>query len=155
MRGPSRPAVGCEVSNKWTASDIVDRGDRAFARQGNWQQLCQAIAELFYPERADFTVTCVPGDERYWDIFDEEPMILRRDLANQIGAQMRPRGREWFKARAYPRHLNESHNVRIWCEQATEITRDVIYASETNFTRAFNQSDNDYVAFGTSIMTHT
>jgi Bacteriophage head to tail connecting protein len=143
------------VGAKWSASDIIDRGDRAFARQGNWQQLCQAIAELFYPERADFTVSSVPGDERYWDIFDEEPMILRRDLANQIGAQMRPRGREWFKAKAFPRHLNESDNVRIWCEHATEITRDVIYASDTNFTRAFNQSDNDYVAFGTSILTHT
>lgn len=141
--------------HKWTASDIIDRGDRAFARLGNWLQLCQAIAELFYPERADFTVTSVPGDERYWDIFDEEPMLLRRDLANQIGAQMRPRGREWFRAKAYPRHLNNVDAVRVWCEEATETQREVIYASETNFTKAFSQSDNDYVAFGTSILTHT
>lgn len=140
---------------KWSAQELIERGNRAFTRQGNWHTLCQAIAELFYPERADFTTKTVPGDERYWDIFDEEPMILRRDLSNQIGAQMRPRGRDWFMAKAYPRHLNKIEDVRIWCEEATETIRDVIYASGTNFTKAFSQSDNDYVAFGTSILTHT
>ena len=134
---------------------VVERGDRAFGRMGNWLQLCQAIAEMFYPERADFTVHSIPGDERYWDIFDEEPMLLRRDLANQLGAMTRPRGRDWFMAKAWPRQLNKVENVRIWCEDATETMRDVIYASDTNFTRSFNQSDNDYVAFGTSILTHT
>lgn len=122
---------------------------------GNWLNLCQAIAELFYPERADFTTRTVPGDERYWDIFDEEPMLLRRDLANQLGAMIRPRGRDWFAAKAYPRDLNEIDSVRRWCEEATETMRDVIYASGTNFTKAMAQSDNDYVAFGTAIVTHT
>jgi hypothetical protein len=153
--GVIRRASGAGESRKWSPAELIERGDRAFTRQGNWLHLCQAIAELFYPERADFTVQTTPGDERYWDIFDEEPMLLRRDLANQIGAQMRPRGSDWFKAKAYPRHLNKSENVRIWCEEATETMRDVMYAAGTNFTKAFSQSDNDYVAFGTSIMTHT
>lgn len=117
--------------------------------------LCQSIAEIFYPERADFTSRVSMGDERYWDIFDEEPMILRRDLANQIGAMLRPRGKDWFMAKAYPRQLNDNETVRAWCEGATQTMRDVVYASNTNFTRAMNQSDNDYVAFGTAIVTHT
>lgn len=143
------------MATAWTPSNLVDRGDRAFARLGNWLQLCQAIAELFYPERADFTAATSPGDERYWDIFDEEPMLLRRDLANQMGAMLRPRGRDWFNAKAFPRHLNDIDAVRVWCEDSTQTMRDVIYAPGTNFTRAFSQSDNDYVAFGTSIVTHT
>ena len=121
----------------------------------NWLTLCQALAEIFYPERADFTTQTTPGDERYWDIFDEEPMLLRRDLANQIGAMLRPRGKDWFMAKAYPRQLNELDAVRRWCEEASQVMRDVIYAAGTNFTKAMSQSDNDYVAFGTSIVTHT
>lgn len=139
----------------WSAHELVERGDRAFARMRNYLTLCQAIAEIFYPERADFTTQSSPGDERYWDIFDEEPMILRRDLANQIGAMLRPRGKDWFMAKAYPRQLNELNTVRRWCEDSTQTMRDVVYASGTNFTRCMNQSDNDYVAFGTSILTHT
>lgn len=117
--------------------------------------LWQAIAEMFYPERADFTSQTAIGDERYWDIFDEEAMLLRRNLANQIGAMIRPRGRDWFMCRAFPRHLNKVDEVRLWCEDATLVQRDVIYAAGGNFSKAMAQSDNDYVAFGTSVVKHT
>lgn len=139
----------------WSAQEIIRRGDLAFSRFEPMHQLWQAIAEMFYPERADFTSKAPAGDERYWDVFDEEPMLLRRNLANQIGAMIRPRGRDWFACKAFPRHLNDSDDVRIWCEDATLVMREVIYSSGTNFSRAMAESDNDYVAFGTSIVTHT
>lgn len=147
-RKPSRAAT-------WKVDEVLLRGQKAFAKRDNMNRLYQAIAEYFYPERADFISSTSPGDERYWDIFDEEPMLLRRNLANQIGALIRPRGREWFKCKAYPRELNEQDSVRIWCEHATKITRDVIYSPTANFSQAMTESDNDYVAFGISIVTHT
>ena len=140
---------------KWGVGDVISRGDRAFSKFAPMYMLWQAIAEIFYPERADFTSKAPPGDERYWDVFDEEPMLLRRNLANQIGAMIRPRGRDWFMCKAYPRHLNDDDEVRIWCEDASRVMREVVYSSGSNFSRAFSESDNDYVAFGTSIVTHT
>jgi Bacteriophage head to tail connecting protein len=140
---------------KWTAQNVLERGQRAFDKMGNVLFLWQAIAEMFYPERADFTAMRPVGDEQYIDIFDEEAMLLRRDLANQIGAMLRPRGRDWFFAKAYPRYLNKLPPVQQWCEDATTAQRDVIYANGANFTNAMSQSDNDYVAFGHSIVTHT
>lgn len=139
----------------WQCDEVLRRGERAFERMQPMLRLYQAIAEIFYPERADFIGKITPGDERYWDIFDEEGMLLRRNLANQIGAMIRPRGQEWFKCKAFPRHLNKVDEVRVWCESATKITREVIYTATTNFTKAMTESDNDYVAFGTSVVTHT
>lgn len=149
--GPSNSAT----MRKWTVEDVLRRSRTAFSRHEGMNRLNQAIAEYFYPERADFTSNSTPGDERYYDIFDEEPMLLRRNLANQIGALIRPRGREWFKCKAYPAHLNKTDPVRIWCEQTTKITREVIYSSNSNFSQAMTESDNDYVAFGVAIVTHT
>ena len=140
---------------QWKVDEVILRGQQAFSRRDNMNRLYQAIAEYFYPERADFFGQNSPGDERYWDIFDEEPMLLRRNLANQIGALIRPRGREWFKCKAFPRQLNDVDKVRIWCEQGTKITREVIYSPTANFAQAMTESDNDYVAFGVGIVTHT
>jgi len=140
---------------KWSVSDVCERSDAAFARFQNWHALNQAIAEIFYPERADFTAAPSWGDELYWDIFDGEPIIMRRDLAGQLGAMLRRRGARWFEAKAWPRELNDIDAVAKWCEQATDIQRDVIYAPYTRFTEALKESDNDYVAFGASVVAHT
>jgi len=138
-----------------TLDIVLKRSRIAFQRMEPMLRLYQAIAEMFYPERADFLAKSTPGDERYWDIFDEEAMILRRNLANQIGAMIRPRGQDWFKCKAYPRLLNKIDSVRIWCEEVTKTTREILYTSTSNFSKAMTESDNDYVAFGISIVTHT
>lgn len=138
-----------------TLATVILRSQKAFLRMEPMLRLYQAIAEMFYPERADFLSKVTPGDERYYDIFDEEAMILRRNLANQIGAMIRPRGQDWFKCKAYPRYLNKLDDVRIWCEEVTKITREILYTATSNFSRAMTESDNDYVAFGTSVVTHT
>lgn len=139
----------------WNVTEVLRRGDEAFEAMRPMHMLYQAIAELFYPERADFTSKASPGDERYFDVFDEEGMLLRRNLANQIGAMLRPRGRDWFMCKAFPRKLNKIDNVRLWCEASTQTQRDIVYASGANFSRCMNESDNDYVAFGVSIIKHT
>ncbi|NBW07967.1 MAG: hypothetical protein EBR82_08065 [Caulobacteraceae bacterium] len=140
---------------RWSVQDICERGDKAFERFRNWHTLNQVIAEIFYPERADFTRTISTGEEIYWEIFDGEPILMRRDLANQLGAMLRRRGARWFEAKAYPRELNRIDAVAKWCEASTDVQREVIYAPFTRFTEAFQESDNDYVAFGASVLSHT
>lgn len=152
----SSPAAPRELPrNPLTLQDAIMRSRLAFQRMEPMLRLYQAIAEMFYPERADFIGKVTPGDERYWDIFDEEAMLLRRNLANQIGAMIRPRGQDWFRCKAFPRYLNSDDDVRTWCEGVTKTLREILYSSTSNFSRAMTESDNDYVAFGISIVTHT
>lgn len=110
---------------------------------------------MFYPERADFVSQQSLGVERYEMIFDSEPARLRWDLANAVGAMLRPRGRDWFLAKAWPRHLNDSRPAQMWCDQCTETTRELLYAPRANFAKAMAQSDNDYVTFGVSPLSIT
>lgn len=155
MSSGMRPINGVANARAWSVDEMIRRGNNAFQRMEGMLRLYQAIAEMFYPERADFIGKVSPGDERYWDIFDEEAMLLRRNLSNQIGAMIRPRGQDWFQCKAYPRQLNEVDDVRVWCESATKITREVIYSATSNFSRAMVESDNDYVAFGVSVVAHS
>lgn len=139
----------------YSAHDLCERGERAFRDFATVHMLWQAIAEVFYPERADFTTMRTPGLEHYIAIMDSEPVLMRRDLANQLGAMLRRRGAPWFETKAYPRKLNKIDRVKKWCEHATETLRDIIYAPRANFSEAMAQSDNDYVAFGTSVVSHS
>jgi len=116
----------------------------------NWQKM----AEIFYPERADFTRTYSAGDERYEGITTTEPMLLRRDLAQNLGAMLRPRGRPWFRAVARPDAVMEDQEVKKWCEDATSTLRNIVYAPRTNFAKAMSESDHDYVTFGNSVIAH-
>lgn len=144
-----------EKKEAWKADELLRRGREAFSKRENMHRLYQAIAEYFYPERADFHGQTVFGEDRYYGIFDEEPMLLRRNLSNQIGALIRPRGREWFKCKAKPGVLNDIDPVRVWCEGVTKKTREFVYSPTANFAASMNESDNDYVAFGISVVTHS
>ena len=139
-----------ERAKKWRK-----RGDVRFKKQQQHNLLWQAQAEIFYPERADFTVRHSDGDERYDGIFAIEPQIFRRDMANAVGALMRPRGKPWFRLVAKPNHLMDNDAIMRWCEHKTEVHREIVYDKDAQFTRAMAQSDNDYVTFGNSIVSHT
>lgn len=139
----------------FTAQGLCLRGEKAFSDFEPWHRLNQAIAEVFYPERADFTITRTPGLEQYINLMDGEPTLMRRDLANQLGAMLRRRGAPWFETKAFPRKLNKIDRVKKWCESATQVIRDIIYSAKANFSEAMAQSDNDYVAFGASVLSHS
>lgn len=131
------------------------RGDRLHADKANFHTLWQAQAEIFYPERADFTAEQSSGVERYEGIYTSVPQRMRRDMANNLGAMLRPRGKEWFKASVRPVTLAKGHAAKRWLETATSTQRNIVYASGANFTRAFAESDQDYVCFGNSVIRHS
>lgn len=139
-----------ERGQKWKS-----RGDQLFVQKDAYNSLFQAQAEIFYPERADFFGDRGEGDERYDGIFTSVPQRMRRDMANNLGAMLRPRGKEWFKAVARPDDLMEGKDVKRWLERATKTQRNIVYSPPANFTRAMAESDNDYVCFGNAIVRHT
>jgi hypothetical protein len=132
-----------------------ERGDQLFTEKDAFNSLFQAEAEIFYPERADFFGDRAQGDERYDGIFTSVPQRMRRDMANNLGAMLRPRGKEWFKCVARPQRLNEDKANLKWLERTTQTMRNIVYFPTANFTRAMSESDNDYVCFGNAIIKHT
>jgi len=135
--------------------EMLQHSDRLFVAQRQQCMLWQSLAELFFPERADFISQRAEGAERYEGIFDSEPQLMRRDLANNLGAMLRTRGRDWFFLRAADERLMEDEAAKVWCEEGTRRIRNVIYSSRANFTAAMAQSDHDYVCFGNAVVRHT
>jgi hypothetical protein len=133
----------------------LKRGNQLFVEKDSFNALFQAQAEIFYPERADFFGDRAYGDERYEGIYTSVPQRMRRDMANNLGAMLRPRGKEWFKCVARPDRLNEDKVNQRWLERATKTQRNIVYSPPANFTRAMAESDNDYVCFGNAIIRHT
>lgn len=137
------------------AQEWIKRGDRAFERQSGTHSLYQALAEIFFPERASFFNESLIGDEYYRQIYDGYPVMMRWRLGNALGAMTRGRGSEWFKAMSFPFHLNELHPVTAWNEDTTRTLRAILYDPRAQFGPAMALSDQDYATFGTSCVKAT
>lgn len=115
-----------------------------------WQSICEQV----YPERADFTVKRVEGDEYASHLFESIPAQHRRDLASAIGGMMRPRARQWFNPRAADETRNTPH-VKRWLDHKRDVMRAMLYSGHSNFTAAMSEADNDFVTIGNSVSSRT
>mgnify|MGYP000586735760 CR=1 FL=1 len=64
------------------AKSIKEQGDALFAAKGPWDTRNQDIADNFYVERADFTITRDIGDDYADHLMSGYPAMVRRDLGN-------------------------------------------------------------------------
>jgi len=73
----------------------VDRAKALFKKKWQLNSLHQEIADNFYPERALFTVTQRDLSEEFAEhMMTSYPALIRRELADQIGTMLRPRGKK-------------------------------------------------------------
>lgn len=133
------------------AKSLKERGDRLFSAKMSFDRRNQDIADQFYPERADFTVTRDIGDDFAGHLMTGYPVMVRRDLGNSIGAMLRPKGQNWFQARA-DREEREDHDAKLWLEWATATQRRAMYDHKAMLTRAAKETDHDFATFGGGVI---
>lgn len=131
--------------------ELAQISDKLFSDRLTLMSTWQELAENFYPERADFTITRQIGTEYASNLMTSYPIIVRRDLGNQFGAMLRPAEKEWFKQR--PEDLDRLNNEsERWLERSTKIQRRAMYGRRTQFTRATKEGDQDFSAFGQCVI---
>lgn len=133
------------------AKSLRDRGDRLFAVKLPIDRKNQDIAENFYLERADFTVTRQVGEVYADHLSTGYPVMVRRDLGNSFGSMLRPKGQEWFHVRA-DREDQEDHEAKVWLEWASGLQRRAMYDRKSMFTRATKEGDHDFASFGNCVI---
>ncbi len=132
---------------------LVREGDKLFGSRGSLLSLWQEIAENFYVERADFNRERDTGDDFAAHLSSSYPLMVRRELGNQLGGICRPRSQEWFFGTVdQPERLNRSG--REWLEWATERQRKVMYDRLSGFVRATKQADHDWASFGQGVISY-
>lgn len=130
------------------AKSLAQRGDRLFSKKQVIDSRNQDIAEQFYPERADFTTMRNIGEEFASHLVTGYPMLVRRDLANQLGTMLRPRGKEWFHGKIGDDDRKISHEGKAWLGWSTSLMRRAMYDRVARFTKATKEADNDFSTFG-------
>lgn len=114
--------------------------------------LWQTMAEQFYPYRADFTTSRSLGDEFASHLMTGRPVLAHRDLGNALSSMLRPRGTAWFHARTGDEDINNDATAKQWLDGKSDVMRRAMYDQRSGFIRATKQGDNDFVAFGQTVI---
>ena len=132
-----------------TLDELIQLSDRLFKNQYPMLTLYQTLADHFYPERADFTVTRNIGAEFSDNLVDSYPIIVRRDLGNSVHAMLRDG--DWFRTTTSDQSYMD-HDAKMWLEWATIQQRRQMYMRGAGFTRAVKQGDHDFMTFGQCVI---
>ena len=133
------------------AVELIKQGDNLFDTRSSLMNLWQAIAENFYPVRADFTTRIIPGDDLTEHLSTSFPILAHRDMANAFSSMLRQRGTRWFKIRTGRGELDEGR-ARAWLEWATNLQFRAMYDRAAQFVRATKEGDHDFAAFGQAVI---
>jgi hypothetical protein len=128
--------------------------DELFTKKLALNTLWQELADNFYPERADFTLSRSLGTDFASNLMSSYPVMCRRELGNQLGTMLRPTARPWFhpKRRHTQKRDDEDNETLQWLEWFEETQRRAMYDPMAMFTRATKEADHDFAAFGQPVM---
>lgn len=121
---------------------LLGLSNQLFKQQRPMLSLYQTLADHFYPERADFTITRNVGSEFADMLVDSYPVIVRRDLGDSFSSMLRDG--QWFNLKVE----GADHAGTMWLEEATRTQfRHMNYRS-AGLKRATKQGDHDFATFG-------
>lgn len=130
---------------------LVQKSDFFLGQRGSLLSLWQCIADNFYPERADFTLSRSLGEEFASHLTSSYPIIVRRDLGNSASSMLRPSGQDWFEiTTGFEDRLD--NGAKAWLERASKIQRRAMYDRVSMFQRAAKEADHDFMTFGQAVV---
>ena len=126
---------------------LIETVEDLFSKRITLMTLWQEIAENFYPERADFTFRRDTGDQFAEYLSTSYPIVVRRDLGDQLGVMLRPTSKSWFHMVPTDTTL-ETHEAKSWLQWAEGLQKRAMYDRKTRFSRATKEGDHDFATFG-------
>ena len=129
------------------AKSLKNLGLDLFSKKLPLNNLWQEISENFYPERADFTVLRTLSDEFASNLMTSYPILVRRDLGNQLTTMLRPTAKQWFHP-GIKHKEKKGHDTKQFLEWTEKVQRRAMYDKGAKFSRATKEGDHDFAAFG-------
>lgn len=131
--------------------ELIDRGDGLFSKRSGLMSLWQEQADNFYVERADFTVTRNLGTDFAAHLTSSYPLLVRRDLGDQISSILRPPGEQWLELTT-DREERLTNADKRWLERSTKTQHRAMYDLHSGFVRATKECDHDWATFGQGVI---
>jgi hypothetical protein len=132
-------------------AELIQLGQQLFEKRGTLLSLWQEIADNFYPERADFTVSRSLGTDFASNLMSSYPVLCRRDLGDSFSSMLRTNAKEWFGMSILDREIL-SHNAKKWLQAKSKLQRRMMYDSRTGFVKSTKQGDHDFATFGQAVI---
>jgi hypothetical protein len=133
------------------AKQLYQTAESLFSKRSGLMGFWQETADNFYVERADFTVSRSLGEDFAANLMTSWPMMMRRDLGNQIGTMLRPSARPWYHT-GVKNVDNIDNDAKKVLERMEEVQRKAMYDKRSLFARATKECDHDFAAFGQGVM---
>ncbi len=133
------------------AKELNETASMLFGKRSTLLSLWQEQADNFYPERADFTYQRTLGTDFAANLMSSYPVIVRRELADQLTTMLRPTAKAWFHP-APVDAAREDNEAKRWLQWAEGTMRRAMYDRKTMFARATKEGDNDFACFGQLVM---
>src|SRR5260370_33903133 len=102
---------------KSRVQELLQIGDQLYAKRFPLLTLWQTFAENFYPLRADMTRVRYISEEFASYLMTSRPVKAHQDLADQLGAILRPRNMEWFEGSTGADAIDKDPASKQWPER--------------------------------------
>ena len=134
------------------AIELIRRGDGRFSKRAQLDSFRQEIALNFAPWHASWTQTLTWGEDFASHLVDGTPLLLARDYVGQIGAMLRPPGKQWFWHRTASDEANQVRENREYLDWRSRQMMRIMTDRPTGFFRATKQADEFFGLFGDAVI---
>jgi hypothetical protein len=150
---PNAPTIRGGRSTSSRTQELLQIGDKLFSDRFKLLTLWQTYGENFYPIRADFTREFRSTSEEFASfLMTGRPVLAHRELADQLGAILRPRNQDWLQASTGVEKIDNDKTCKQFLEYIGKVMRRVFYDKQSQFTRATKEGDKDYILFGQTVL---
>jgi len=130
-------------------TELIEAGDRLFAKRGSLLTFWQEIYDHFNPIDADFTEMRDLGEDYASDLMTSYPLIVARELTDQFSSILRPSDKEWATMQVADL---KSHEAKKWLAWATKTQRKAMYDRAAQFVPTTKAGDRDFGLAGQCVI---
>jgi hypothetical protein len=132
--------------------ELLKRGDKRFAKRQTLESFWQEVMLNFAPWNASFTTELQWGEDFAAHLTDSTPILLARDFVGQIGAMLRPPGKQWMWHRSSREDTNDDSDVRDYLDWRSKQMMRIMTDRVTGFAGANKADDEFFGMIGNSVL---
>lgn len=134
------------------AEDVLKVLSRLEAARGVWESHWQEIAELLWPDRAEFVGKRTDGDKRTEKVYDATAALALTRFGAAMESLLTPRTGRWHRLVPARPFARPPARVARWLDEVTDTLFRVRYGPRANFASQMHEVYLSIGAFGTGIM---
>lgn len=134
------------------AVELLKRSSARFGKRQTLDTFRQEVALNFAPDLASWTNTLIWGDDFASHLADGTPLLMARDFVGQVGAMLRPAGKQWFWHRTQDDEINNNRGCREYLDWKSTVMMRIMTDRSTGFSTATKTADRFFSLFGDAVL---